>query len=146
MSFLNLRFGVPRESDLMITEQECSNWGLDLLLGKTTTLLNLSSEENNTFIGWLGVPLHTFSHDPKNWASQTEHETLDGLHLQSYSFWKKHESEADDQAASWPIGWLIHITKHSTICWLHCVTQSLHSFYVFSTCSLIYYVLWLRRW
>lgn len=56
-----MRFGVPRDSELMATLQECSNWGLAVVSGQTTTLLNLSSEENNTF-GWLGVHrerLHT---------------------------------------------------------------------------------------
>lgn len=55
MSFLNMRFGVSREGELMATVQECSNWGLALVSGQTTTLLNLSSVENNTSIGWLGV-------------------------------------------------------------------------------------------
>lgn len=50
-----MRFGVPGDSELMATVQECSNWGLALVSGQTTTLLNLSSEENNTFIGWPGV-------------------------------------------------------------------------------------------
>lgn len=52
MSFPNRRFGVPRDSELMVTVQECSNRGLALISGQTTTLLNLSSEENNTLI-WL---------------------------------------------------------------------------------------------
>lgn len=30
MSFLNMRFGVPRDSELMATEQKCGNWGLAL--------------------------------------------------------------------------------------------------------------------
>lgn len=55
MSFLNMIFGVPGDSELMATVQECSNWGLALVSGQTTTLLHLSSEENNTSIGWLGV-------------------------------------------------------------------------------------------
>lgn len=49
-----MRFGVPRDSELMATVQECSNWGLALVSGQTTTLLNLSCEENNTFIGCSG--------------------------------------------------------------------------------------------
>lgn len=64
MSFLNMRFGVSRDSELMATVQECSNWGLALVSGQTTTLLNLSSEENNTSIGRLGVhgeTAHLFS-------------------------------------------------------------------------------------
>ena len=55
MSFLNMRFGIPRDTELMAKVQEFSNWGLALVSGQTATLLNLSSEENNTFIGWLGV-------------------------------------------------------------------------------------------
>lgn len=48
-----MRFGVLRESELMATVQECSNWGLALVSGQTTTLFNLSSAENNTFSFWL---------------------------------------------------------------------------------------------
>lgn len=51
MSFLNMRFGIPKDSELMAKLQEFSNWGLALVSGQTTTLLNLSSEENNAFIG-----------------------------------------------------------------------------------------------
>ena len=54
MSFLNMVFGVPGDSELMATVQECSNWGLALVPCRTAILLGLSSEEYNTSIGWLG--------------------------------------------------------------------------------------------
>lgn len=43
-----MRFGVSRDSELMATVQDCSNWDMALITGQTTTLLNLSAEENNT--------------------------------------------------------------------------------------------------
>lgn len=72
MACLNMRFGALREAELMATVQECSNWGLALVSGQTTTLFNVSAEENNTFTGWLRVQrLHTSRCSP-SLNSQTE--------------------------------------------------------------------------
>lgn len=82
MSFVNMRFGVPRDSELMATMQECGNWGLALVPGQTTTLLNLSAEEN-TSTGWLGrrcESAHLFPF-PKPWLSDWLSVWLDGLGL-----------------------------------------------------------------
>lgn len=134
-----MRFGVPGDSELMATVQECSNWGLALVSGQTTTLLNLSSEENNTFIGWLGVyreTAHLFSfHKP--WLSDWISVWLDGLCLHYFLLEKVRERVKLTLrlSVSWPIGSVIHIEKHSTIRWLHCVTKLLLSFCLFRTCS-----------
>lgn len=138
MSFLNMRFGVPRDSELMATVQECSNWGLAPLSGQTRTLLNLSSEENNTFIGWLGVyreTAHLFTFlwvlSLSDWISVW----LDGLRLHCFLLEKMRVKLTVRRSVSWPIGSVIHITKRSTICWLHCVAKWLLSFCLFCTCS-----------
>lgn len=134
-----MRFGVPGDSELMATVQECSNWGLALVSGQTTTLLNLSSEENNTFVGWLGVyaeTAHLFLL-PELWLSDWISVWLDGLCLHYFLLEKLRERVKLTLrlSVSWPIGSVIHITKHSTIRSLHCVTKSLLSFCLFCACS-----------
>lgn len=118
MSFLNMRFGIPRDSELMAKVQEFSNWGLALVSGQTATLLNLSSEENNTFIGWLGVygeTAHLLSLlEP--WLSDWISIWLDGLCLHYFLLEKVRVRVklTVRLSVSWPIGSVIHITKHST--------------------------------
>lgn len=139
MSFLNMRSGVPRDSELMATVQECSNWGLALLSGQTTGLLNLSSEENNTFIGWVGAywkTAHLFSFPWALSLSDWISVWLGGLCLHCFLLEKVRVRVklTVRLSVSWPTGTVIHITKHSTIRWLHCVTKSLLSFCRFRTC------------
>lgn len=139
MSFLNMRLGASRGSELMATAQECSNWGLALISGQTTTLLNLSSEENNTSIGCLGVyweATHLFSFSEPR-LSDGISIWLDGLCLH-YFLLEKVRARVKLTvmlSVSWPIGSVIHITKHSTVPWLHCAIKSLLSFCLFCTCS-----------
>lgn len=138
MSFLNARFGVSRDSELMATMQECLNWGLAVVSGQTTTLLNLSAEEN-TSTGWLGVhweSAHLFSF-PKPWLSDWLSVWLDGLCLHYFLLEKVRlrVKLTVKLSVSRPIRSVIHITKHSTIHWLHCATKSPLSFCLFRRCS-----------
>lgn len=59
MSLLNMRFGASRDSELMPTMQECSNWGLVPVSGQPIALLNLSYVENSASMDWSGVHWET---------------------------------------------------------------------------------------
>lgn len=138
MSFLTMRFGIPRGSELMATMQECFNWDLALVSGQTTTLLNLSAEEN-TCTGWLGVHWESahLSSFPKPWRSDWLSVWLDGLCLH-YFLLEKVRLRAKltvRLSVSLPVRSVIRITKHSTMRWVHGETKSPLSFCLFRTCS-----------
>lgn len=52
MSLLNMRFGVSRDSELMPTMQECSNWAwIHFQVNPPQSVIH----RNNTSMDWLGV-------------------------------------------------------------------------------------------
>lgn len=104
MSFLNMGFGVSGESELMLQVQEFSNWGLALVSGQTTSLLNLSSEENNTSVGcsaayWVAAHLFSSPAPPhSDWISVW----LDGS-CRRYFLLEKLRVKLSVRSVSWPV-------------------------------------------
>lgn len=113
MSFLHMRFGLPWDGELTAKVQECSNWGLAMVSGRTPTLLFLfprTSEANRALIGSLGVQwktAHLLFLFPQHRLLRRD-KCMMCLHY----FLLEKVSEADSQAVL-AIGSGIHITKQT---------------------------------
>lgn len=131
----------------MAEVQESGNWVLALVSGQTTTLLDLSSEENNTLIGCSGVyreAAHlSSSHGPRrsDWVSIW----LDGPCLRCFLL-EKLRVKLSVGSVSWPLSSVIPITKHPRIYRLHCVNKSFLSSCLSHTCSSHLITILIKPW
>lgn len=132
MSFLHMRSGLPRDSELMATEQECSNSGLALVSGQSTQSVIWRKQQFHWLLGCIlrhCTPLLLPRASTLRWTPSApfpsgKSESESGTDSQAVCFLAQRLCDSYYKAQYYFIQFRFH-----------CVTKMLFSFCLFHTCS-----------